>query len=280
MNRKEVYNEANYFFPLDPVIDVAVERVRSAYQLSQSLGLGKLYVCFSGGKDSVTVYGICKRAFGDKLFDCCDFNYAVTGIDPPELVYFIRDIFPFVHWNHAPKPIWQSVIDHKTPPSRRIRYCCSEYKERGGEGRFCVTGVRWAESRKRKEYRNVFEGGAEKILGNDNTEDRRELEHCIPKQKYICNPIVDWSENEVWRFIVKDNLPYCSLYDKGFTRIGCIGCPLASTEKRKEEFTLYPCFKRKWIQTFDRMIEKRKEAGLPIYQHTGEELFEWWINLP
>lgn len=278
IDRKSIYAEANYFFSMDDIIDVAVDRVRQAYEFSQQQGKGPLYVCFSGGKDSVAVYGICKRAFGQDLLKKCDFHYNVVGLDPPELVYFIRDNFPFVHWDHAEIPIWQSVLKHKTPPSRKIRYCCSEYKERGGTGRWVVTGVRWQESKKR-EGREIFEGrDIDKILNNDNSEDRRQVEHCIPKNRYICNPIVDWSEDEVWRFIVKDNLPYCKLYDEGWDRLGCVGCPLANVKERKREFDKYPFYKRKWIQTFDKLVEIRKQAGLPLYQQTGEEIFNWWVN--
>ena len=66
--------------------------------------------------------------------------------------------------------------------------------------------ARWIEGARRKASRGIFEDVGHtkaegRILFEDNDEDRRELEHCIPKQKYICNPIVDWSEETVWRFI-------------------------------------------------------------------------------
>lgn len=54
MTRREIYAPANYFVGIDEEKDKAVERVKTAYDFSQRLGLGKLYVCFSGGKDSPT----------------------------------------------------------------------------------------------------------------------------------------------------------------------------------------------------------------------------------
>lgn len=266
--------------------DVSVERVISAYRFSQNLGMGKLYVAFSGGKDSVAVYGVCKLAaerLGMSVLDMCDFYYHITNVDPPELVMFIKKEFPFVVRDLPKKTMWQLIMQKKIAPTRIVRYCCSELKERGGKGRFCVTGVRWAESTRRRATRGIFEDVGRtkaegRILFENNDEDRRELEHCIPKQKYICNPIVDWSEETVWRFIREQGLPYCSLYDEGFRRLGCIGCPMASKKEKLRSFKRWPKYRDQYIRTFDKMIVARKEAGLPTEWKTGEEVMQWWIN--
>ena len=102
------------------------------------------YVAFSGGKDSQCVYHLCKMA-GVKF----DAHYAMTSVDPPELIWFIRKHYPDVEFTRQhyddgkpehyykdgrPKPItmWSLIADHTLPPTRKARYCCAALKEPGG----------------------------------------------------------------------------------------------------------------------------------------------------
>lgn len=255
-------------------VDIAIERFK-AYEPDEGY-----YLAFSGGKDSVVI-----KALADMAGVKYDAHYSVTGIDPPELVRFIKDEHPDVVFD-IPKDkdgkritMWSLIPKKKMPPTRIVRYCCAELKERGGEGRFCVTGVRWAESVRRKNSRNLAEiqgGGDRRVFSTDNIEDAPTFKFCHQHHKRVLNPIVDWTMEEVWEFIKENELPYCDLYDKGYTRLGCIGCPMST--RRGDELDKYPKFKALYLKAFDKMIKNLTDAGKVYSWTSAENVMEWWIH--
>jgi phosphoadenosine phosphosulfate reductase len=42
--------------------------------------------------------------------------------------------------------------------------------------------------------------------------------------KLKCAPLADWSEKDVWRYIVERDVPYNPLHDRGYASIGCTHC--------------------------------------------------------
>jgi len=179
--------------------------------------------------------------------------------------------------------MWQLIVKHLMPPTRIVRYCCSELKERGGQGRFTVTGVRWAESFKRKR-RNSLEVQTSDIknavmLNADNTEDRQQFENCTVKGKRIFNPIIDWTEDDVWEFLDAQGCKSNPLYQCGYKRVGCIGCPLAGAENQKKAFAQYPKYYEQYLRTFDRMLQYRIDPGKDTYKwKTGQDVMNWWLE--
>ena len=235
------------------------------------------YLAFSGGKDSQTIYHLAKEA-GVKF----DAHFNLTTIDPPELIRFIKDNYPDVTIDRPKKTMWQ-LIEKNGLPTRLKRWCCSILKEHGGEGRICVTGVRWDESNARSK-RTPFEVVTKKFkdakLFNDNDEGRMLFENCMQKGKRVINPIIDWKEQDVWEYIKGRGLKYCILYDQGFTRIGCIGCPM-SDKKRIAEFERYPKYlanyKRAVAKFLPAYLERAKVKGMNPQFTTPEQMMEWWI---
>jgi thioredoxin-dependent adenylylsulfate APS reductase len=41
------------------------------------------------------------------------------------------------------------------------------------------------------------------------------------------NPLAEWNEEDVWEYVRERDVPYHSLYDRGFTSIGCAPCTRA-----------------------------------------------------
>ena len=109
----------------------------------------------------------------------------------------------------------------------------------------------------------------------DNRENARIVEMCYKNHTTLINPIIDWTTEEVWEFIREYHIPYCCLYDEGFKRLGCIGCPMGSKEQRVKEFERWPKYYHLYMVSFKKMIENR--GGGRAYQ-TAEEVMAGVIN--
>lgn len=258
------------------------------------------YLAYSGGKDSDVILTLAKLA-GVKY----EAVHNLTTVDAPETVYHVRkqadvriDKAHDAEGNHI--NMERLIVQKMLPPTRIMRYCCDVLKERGGRGRKVVTGVRRAESVKRNangglvkvlgkpktaqksaeaagvEYRVSKQGGL--IMDVDNDEARQWLEDCYRSHKTMLNPIVDWTDDDVWEFLHHYGIETNPLYECGFKRIGCVGCPLASKNNRLLEFARYPKYKDRYIRAFDRMLIARREDGLPTEWKSGEEVFARWMG--
>ena len=253
-------------------------------------------LCYSGGKDSD-----CIRILASLAGVKHDIVNDHTTVDAPETVRYIRSI-PNIQIEYPKKTMWQLIEDKGMPPTRLVRYCCAELKEHGGKGRVKVTGVRWAESPKRAENqgavtvigkpktveriaeemgldgRKNLQGGY--VLNDDNDNSRRFVEMCYRTTSTMVNPIVDWSDEDVWEFLKHYGCKSNPLYECGHKRVGCIGCPFAGAAARKREFALYPKYKENYIRAFDRMLKRRAEKGLPTTDmwQDGQQVFKWWIG--
>jgi len=51
----------------------------------------------------------------------------------------------------------------------------------------------------------------------------REATQDMPAHWQV-NPILDWTEMDVWAHITGEGLPYCELYGEGYRSLGCVPC--------------------------------------------------------
>lgn len=278
---RNIYKIMNTFFErFNNIVANSLERFKIALEISRKNYGKALYIAFSGGKDSVCLYGLARlvaEQLGESLSDVATFHYNITNLDPPELVSFVKKEYVDVELIQPKETIWHMIENHSIPPTRLVRYCCQNLKEVKVKDAVLVTGVRWQESARRKDRRGIYEylkTNSRDVLKTDNTEERREIENCMKFNQIIINPIVDWMEDDVWFFIKQQNLKYCDLYNKGYRRLGCIGCPMAGAKQRQKQFEQYPKYKEQFIRTFNKMIERHPKSTWK----SGEECFNWWVS--
>lgn len=108
------------------------------------------------------------------------------------------------------------------------------------------------------------------------------IEHCYKRTKVLINPIIDWEDSDVWNFIKAESIPYCSLYDEGFVRLGCIGCPMARQKGREKEFIRWPKYKEAYLRAFKKMLEERDKKQKPFLRLaqkvTEIDVYNWWME--
>ena len=194
-------------------------------------------------------------------------HYNNVTIDPPELLLFGKRHHPDTKWS-APKRNLPGMMADKSagPPTRLVRWCCEIYKEQGGIGVFKAIGVRAEESARRK--------GIWQTVTMHKT-----------ALSPILSPILYWTEADVWQFTKKQGIPYCCLYDEGFKRLGCVGCPMGGPKGQARDFARWPKYEAMWKRGFHAFWLKYKGVprrdGKPRSLEkfpTEQDLWNWWVS--
>lgn len=197
----------------------------------------------------------------------------LTSVDPPEVIRFVKQQYPDVHFIKPKKSIYQYAVEKQILPTQRVRWCCNEYKEHAGAGKVTLIGIRHAESSRRAKRNEVeisnqkFSGtleGLDEYREKRNSKKRKSKNNksvsivtasgertlgCLyGKETLIISPIIRWTFADVWEFLNKLGVAHCELYDQGYTRIGCICCPMSSVKQKRKELARYPHVKRNWIK--------------------------------
>ena len=110
----------------------------------------------------------------------------------------------------------------------------------------------------------------------DNPDTEEMVRICPIKGSHILNPIIDWSDGDVWEFIKTYNLPYCELYDRGYKRVGCIGCPMSS--RQAQELEELPKYKKAYLKAFEKMLKNLDDANLITSWKSPEDVMTWFLN--
>lgn len=188
-----------------------VDRLNFAQKVDRSLGLireayqefgDRLVVANSLGKDSVAVWHLAKQ-----VSSAIPGFIVTTRFKPPETVEFMKQEvarYPELMVFRNDEPIPDEL--YRTDPDR----CCEILKVNPVRWAVeqmnvaCwVTGLRCTEGRTRADFR-----------------EREERDKGLVK----LNPILLWSEREVWQYLAVHRVPVNPLYAKGYRSLGCAPC--------------------------------------------------------
>lgn len=288
---------ARFNTSLQKKITHSVELLRKAEQLAMAYDSEFGYfLAFSGGKDSQCLYHVAKLA-GIKF----KAHMNLTSVDPPEVIRFVKTQYPDVELIKPKDSIFNIAVKKKTLPTMGVRWCCDEYKETAGAGKVTLIGIRHAESARRAKRNEVeisnhsFSGDLEgleeyrkkktKQLSKRkqkptsvtivNADGERTLGCIHGKESLLISPIIHWTDNDVWTFLNTLCIAHCELYDQGFTRIGCVLCPMSKLKQKYKEMERWPHVKRNWIKA----IKAIRMRGVFESEYIWWDIRKDWIPL-
>ena len=286
--------------------------LKLAAEMSEHYYHKPLIVCYSGGKDSDVILRLAMETLNPDEFEVL---HSVTTVDSPVTNKYVNDVYRElkekgikaekaipIGADGKPTNMWKLIVEKQMPPTRLARYCCQILKEVSTPNRIAILGVRADESSGRR-GRDAFgiRGGTKEKAAFFSLQHAEEVhKEALEKEKEpggeiwdctliktmrdqkdtVVNPIYDWDDYDVWEYLRKGNYPHNPMYDMGYHRVGCIGCPMASYRQKKKEFSDFPYFKKKYIEAFDECIKKRIADGRPNKENwiSGKDMYDWWVE--
>lgn len=263
-------------------INYSISLIQKAEKTAIRYRQDGFFVAFSGGKDSQVLLKLTELA-GVKFTA----QYNLTTLDPPENVKFIKQYYPAVEIVRPEKTFLQICRHHKMLPTQWTRFCCKELKESTNEHAVTLTGIRHAESARRSKRQEVFlqtrRRHPEFIQGTFDQFSRHQettVECLKGKDKLTVNPMLDWTEQDVWNFIHEYHLPINPLYARGYTRVGCLFCPMANIKNIRREAHDYPLYYQAMLRLIHRIRAEKFNAENPDVWGTltDEQVFWYWAR--
>lgn len=175
-----------------------------------------MFVSFSGGKDSTVTSDIVIRAFSsNKILHI----FGDTTLEFP-MTYEYKKRFTKTHRVLTAKNYeknFENLCKQIGPPSRVMRWCCTVFKTgaitqkiasafKGKTNILSFQGIRHSESASRSRY------------------ERKSESPKITKQTVV-SPIIEWSDFDVWLYILTTGIDFNYAYRLGYSRVGCWCCP-------------------------------------------------------
>ena len=254
-------------------IDYSISLIQRSAEMALKMHPDGFNLAFSGGKDSIVLYRLAQMA-GVKFTA----HMQITTLDPPELMKFVRSQYPEVKYHLPEINFFELIKKKKSLPLRQFRYCCHYLKERNGDGKCVLLGIRKAESVMRAKRNEVGVSKNKYCNTLDQFNIDNEAGHiCMKgKDKLFLSPIFHWADRDIWQFIRENDMPYCNLYDNGYKRIGCMFCPMANIKTKILDRKNYPGVEKAIKKSIQYLIDTVEYGNR--YNATADEIFDWWIS--
>ena len=239
--------------PLDRKVELAKQYIR---EWVEHWGEDKVYISFSGGKDSTVLLDLCRSCYPNLVG-----VYSDTGLEFPEIKEFVATfdnivtVTPKLHYREMLQKCGYPVVSKEQAEwIHRIRSGASStaiqkyfYVQNldGTTTKFKLS-ERWkyllnapfnigngccTEMKKKPIAEYERQTGRVSIVGTTAGESALRMQRWMQfgfcsydTKKPQCTPMSIWSEEDVWQYIHEHELPYCKIYDMGYTRTGCVFC--------------------------------------------------------
>lgn len=270
----EKRKDFRFSVPLDDKIEFSINMIKSLESLALFMHPEGFHLAFSGGKDSIVLYHLAKKA--KVKFKA---HMLVTTIDPPEVMRCVRTYYKDVLMHRPKTNMFQEIKDKKCLPTGYYRWCCRVLKEKVGIGTVTLLGIRALESSRRSERYPIEKSGyRNEPLWWNMYEEKGYLDryHITTQDKMMVSPLYYWSETDVWNYIRNNDLHYPELYDQGWSRVGCMFCPMSRVSEKKLELQRYPKVAQKFIDSIDYIV--RNYGYADKYTDDPVAIFHWWIQ--
>jgi len=166
--------------------------------------LSRIAVAWTGGKDSTVVLDLWREIIVGTRVLAVNLD---TGYKFPEILAF-RDRMAAA-WDVDLRVIRPDPADIPAVAAQDRIACCRALK---------VTPL----------TRAVADLGITALLTGvraDENPSRKGLAELEEREGYVqVNPILAWTEMDVWAYSMARGLPYCILYDQGYRSLGCMPC--------------------------------------------------------